>query len=152
MSRIIKFRGKRCSDDEWVYGQYAEANRGWTIKGHFREPHKSWIICSALSNGGFFNLMGRYAVKDDTVCQFTGLYDKNGKEIYEGDILRTPETVFNKEMDVIVEFEDGYFMARLIAGHWRVGIKRFIEGYSGHKGLNVLEVVGNKYDNPELLK
>ena len=83
MNREILFRGKRCSDGKWVYGFYVESKQSW--QGH--KPHRSWIVPNAISNGGFFNVLGRYAVKDDTVGQFAGLYDKNGVKIFEGDIV-----------------------------------------------------------------
>lgn len=153
--REIKFRGQKCCDGQWVYGHYVESHRTWA--GH--KPHKSWIVTSALSNGGFFNIMGRYAVKDDTVGQFTGLLDKNGKEIYEGDIVYS-------------EFKDGSHTRCLVG--WNEEEAGFgimdeyayrskQEGYDFPKyGSDVLfnfrkhgdkfEVIGNIYDNPELLK
>ena len=128
--RTIKFRGKRCSDGEWVYGYYLESTRTWN--GH--KPHKSWILCDAMTNGGFFSLLGRYPVKDDTVCQSTGLYDKAGKEIYEGDIIYSSQLEFAE-----VKFESPSFFAY---GHQ----------CNAHMLLNDQDCVnGNIFDNPNLL-
>lgn len=78
-----------------------------------------------------------------TVGQFTGLFDKNGKKIFEGDILRTDLcdkpllVMFNEGCGAFqVLFDDGYS-------------EGFLERYSD---INHLEVIGNIYDNPELLK
>lgn len=68
--------------------------------------------------------------------QFTGLHDKNGKEIYEGDILRR----LNGRIDV-VEFESGCFVVRHPNGDCD-----FIAQ------VNNYEVIGNIYENPELLE
>lgn len=146
MNRVNKYRGQRCNDGQWVYGYYVESNRSWA--GH--KPHKSWIVTSAMSNGGFFNILGRYAVKDDTVGQFTGLLDKNGKKIFEGDILYV--SVFDcfgndKQYRVRVEWVDTEFMG--------VDVTNDDDAWNLCWLCNQdeeIEVIGNIHDNPELIK
>ncbi len=77
-----------------------------------------------------------------TVMQFTGLKDKNGKEIYEGDVASDYFGVNH-----LVEWveEEGNLKARVIDRHeWPT--------YRHFKDLRVMEVIGNIYENPELLK
>jgi uncharacterized phage protein (TIGR01671 family) len=131
--RTIKFRGKTCKDNVWVYGQYLES----TISLRNRKPHKSWIAQRVMSNGGFIALTQRYPVIDETVGQYTGLQDKNGVEIYEGDILQ--ETYSNK--NVLVVYDAPQFC--------------YADNSFGYRFLNHPEnftVVGNIHDNPDLLK
>lgn len=138
MNREVAFRGKRCSDGKWVYGFYVESKTSW--RGH--KPHKSWIVPDAISNGGFFNVLGRYAVKDDTVGQFTGLRDKNGKRVFEGDVVHVvwQDPMFCQwhERTVLVEFKYGRFTV--------YQLKPF-----EHSDKRYFEVIGNIYKNPELL-
>ena len=73
MNRTIKFRGKRLDNGEWVYGDL-EYNRAKNIaRIHTYDEDGEYLI--------------QHSVDPATVGQFTGLLDKNGKEIYEGDIL-----------------------------------------------------------------
>lgn len=125
--RTIKFRGKNLYG-EWVYGFYVEEERQ-TING-FEKKH--FIV-----NDGYDY------VKPETVGQFTGLHDKDGKEIYEGDILQL------KYSDDSYHSSSVYYTQK---GYWAVDVsinERIILGYIDRTKL---VVIGNIHDNPELLK
>lgn len=179
MNRVIKFRGKRCKDGEWVYGSYVESNTSWN--GH--KPHKSWILPSPMTNGGWFSIRGAYPVIEDTVGQFTGLVDKNGKEIYEGDVVSwyaleyQDRDLFEEPSSFIVKQEeevvfdcggfsvkhDTEFPLKYLTEDYRITnpVSTIFEytynkdEYPFIKNENDLcfcEIIGNIFDNPELLK
>lgn len=81
-----------------------------------------------------------------TVGQYTGLTDKNGKKIFEGDILRR---AYHPEDDVVIEWFDGSF-------RFRKANKPKDYGYSAvcciQNAVSSLKIIGNAYDNPELLE
>ena len=128
MNRPIKFRGKGKKDGKWYFGNlYDKDTRGRTH------------ICTI--DEGCLN------IDPNTVGQFTGLFDCNGKEIYEGDII-----LYGGSIQHEVVFRHGAFGYLIYGGE-------FIS-YAGNTNFtfNPLnrskkhEVIGNIYDNPELLK
>ena len=120
--REIKFRGKVKIGNRWIVGAY---NQNSHSIARYDGNHQD------------------YNVDDNTVGKFTGLKDKNGKEIYEGDIV-LQIGYNNKLVPMVVRFENGAFI---------VG---YHNGSSTRKTPMLLsskcEVTGNIFDNPELLE
>lgn len=140
--RKVLFRGKRINSGQWVYGYYVKAKMHW----HKHGIHEDFIVCNAIQNGGYFNFMGRYAVDPKTIGQYTGLTDKNGKKIFEGDIIDTPDRLckvywFEKNAQFDLSFIRNAHNKRIIN----------FKGIA-MRDLSDYEIIGNIYDNPELLR
>ena len=132
--RTINFRGKTHGNGKWYYGS---------------------LVYSNEINAAIYFQIGRGLVKTmdwvyvipETIGQFTGLYDCNGNKIYEGDI---------------VEWEkDGLmYVVKFWAGMFYASVKECNDGIFGGLPLHALtehedrkcKIVGNSYNNPELLK
>lgn len=120
MNREILFRGKRVDSSEWFEGSY------WLSRSAVRE--------TTYITDGYGNL---FCVIPETVGQYTGLTDKNGVKIFEGDILKFRSGIYSVEWDnEHSKFlqRDGQFSREL------------------HIWIAKSEIVGNIHDNPELLK
>lgn len=143
--REILFRGKRVDNGEWETGYYVRANYHW----HKHGIHKDWIVTGACSNGGWFALHGRYPVIAETVGQYTGLEDKNGKRIFEGDICRFSKWSRGKPCWIgEVQYAHQQFIISGGANEecelpFVLQLSRFIP--------ECIEVIGNIHDNPELI-
>lgn len=140
--REVIFRGKRVDNGEWVYGYYFKATHHW----HNRGIHKDWIATDTVQNGGWCNVRGKYAVIPETLGQYTGLTDKNGTKIFEGDILAFSDRL------VYVHWHD-------YCGCWDCSyIKAIDDKPTLHEDRNPnkwrynAEVIGNIHDNKELLE
>lgn len=123
--REFKFRGISKKTGKWIYGYYLK-NRGI-----------DFIAPDEFANGKTWE---DYEVLPETVMQFTGQYDKNKKEVYEGDVLRFYDEDIPSE--VVFAFVDGALMAVYtsalhVRSSWPV---------------NDMVIIGNIHDNPKLLK
>lgn len=148
MNREILFRGKRVDNGEWVYGYLFDDGyqnpRHVFVGGLMIDEYKGTACDEWDINGIDF-----YDVKPNTICQYTGLTDKNGKKIFEGDIVRYGEVCGEVKFGLhesnwqIGKYNQGFFVTfpkeyllRNELGYWR----------------NKIVVVGNVFDNPELLE
>ena len=115
--RTIEFRGKRYFVGQWVYGDLCRHEGGM------------WTICGETEDFG-------YEVNPETVGQFTGLHDRNGAKIYEGDIIAD-----NSGTLYFSVFENGCFDFRDQHGK---GIANPI--------ATISVIVGNIFENKDLMK
>lgn len=120
MNRPIKFRGKRVDNGEWVYGDLIT---------------KEYPIFTRLKQPLILDISGAWEVDINTIGQFTGLLDKNGTEIYEGDILSTKMRDVNFEMIWVQETASFMFKSTESSSVWEID-----------KSINKLEVIGNIHD------
>jgi len=83
--------------------------------------------------------------KSSILMQYTGLKDKNSKEIYEGDIVHVEAVAYGRNMKAVVIWKNGGFMLK-----WEDEYESYIQDWA--KDLAESEVIGNIYENPELLE
>ena len=133
MNRTIKFRGKRIDNGEWVYGSLAETH-GKLFIG----------IPTDLDNPVY--MMDWHEVDSNTVGQFTGLLDKNGKEIYEGDILM----LGSSDAGICEVKWNESQLAFCIRFYYERNLGTRPLGAWARDGKNIA-ILGNIHDNPELL-
>ena len=135
--RTIKFRGKRLDNGEWVIGLLVKMWGEW----HIIDWNDENIA---------------YPIKTDTVGQFTGQKDKNGKEIYEGDLIKAPSgLVYTVIFGTWVHDEKKEFL-KIIDKYEHTG---WCISLDGNTPCELLDsevcsgvIAGNVHNNPSLLK
>lgn len=130
MMREILFRGKRMDNGNWIQGSV------------FTRMNETYIIPLPI-------LTSKVKVDPKTAGQFTGLTDKNGTKIFEGDIVVCKKEINGNWIDYcveigFVEMKHGAFGLHRKQGYYRP-FKDWLEDYE-------YEVIGNIHDNPELLE
>lgn len=141
MAREIKFRGLRFASSFWEYGSLFVNSKGETFI-----DKDDWK---------------REPVKPESVGQFTGLKDKNGKEIYEGDIVRNNWTNCDDEFigdNWEVKFgehetSNDYYASSAYGwyGQTKLGEEHTLHNLPTDN-IDDIEIIGNIYENPDLLK
>lgn len=146
MDREILFRGRRLDNGEWVEGSYME---------HYYSS-RFGCVSAIFTNDDVLCKTYRIPVDPSTVGQYTGLTDKNGKKIFEGDIIKT-HYANAKKCDFVeqVVFDGGRFCGL----YQRGGAKQWAPLPSGTPHIaqdksvymDWCEVIGSVHDNPELI-
>ncbi len=135
--REILFKAKRVENGEWV-------------EGYVIRKYGLYFIYDIVNSESC--RQNNYEIDPETLCQFTELYDKNGKRIWENDIANTDSNVcvqikFGKYCDrfAMWKYHQGFYMAFSDKGR---------DFYRNELGYwhNKIEIVGNIFDNPELVK
>lgn len=134
--REILFKGKRADNGEWVYGVPTKDTRGETV------------IIESVFECEEYNCRGANClyVDENTIGQYTGLTDKNGTKIFEGDIVEGLDFTAEEGGYGVVTFDDGAF--EIVGSCDNNIVGTFYENYYGKD----FEIIGNIHDNPELLK
>ena len=167
--REILFRGKRIDNGEWVEGAYCKRDTVKVCLSSDDPKSKHLIIVDGFCDWGFEPPLNAYEVDPATVGQFTGLTDKNGKKIFEGDIVRygmiydfecylesleNPDAYDGEVCDHDIEVD---------VVEWCLGYDYPAFDLKKHQfecnGLSQImcgdyeyEIIGNIHDNPELLE
>ena len=137
--REILFRAKRIDNGEWVEGYYGIKGKGTDIENHYI------MVTTFQSSIGNYDYMCYFTdvhIDSETLCQYTGLKDKNGNRIWENDIVRIKNSM-----------DEGIGNIEFYGGMWYVdgepsnSLHDIVEYDDGE-----LEVIGNIFDTPELLK
>ena len=141
--REILFRGKRTDNGEWVEGSLIvlDADSGYYFITESYESASTLPVKDLIYNH-------THLVDPETVCQFTGLTDKNGVKIFEGDVVSTDI----KRPYFIIEFRDGCFMCNCNDGgddYYDIMLPIHKEP---HENYEYGAVIGNIFDNPELME
>lgn len=144
----IKFRGHKCQGGgKWIYGNCLIQNSAGT------RYIANDIAPSKTSEENYSEVVH--------VCQFTGIKDANGKEIYEGDIFGTKKIFPDRFIRVVEYIDDGFYLIDNCEGRKYgeklkkeistdtnfVGVTKFLNQHGLEYGI-----IGNIYDNPELIE
>lgn len=142
--REILFKAKRIDNGEWVEGYYAFID------------NVHYIYTGSLCNGGLYVVAERFEIDIDTLCQYTGLTDKNGKKIWENDVVKCIDKNSDSEFIAVIEFGNsnsfyswGYQLKHIKGDEPNLDILLWID--MEETGATC-EAIGNIFDNPELLE
>ena len=144
--REILFRGKWLGNGEWVEGYYCKISETTYAFAEDYErnpiPVHHYILQEVMTDWGLPNRFNQYEIDSETLCQYTGLTDKNGNRIWENDIVRIENSM-----------DEGIGNIEFYGGIW------YVDGEPSNSLYDIveyddadIEVIGNVFDNPEMMK
>ena len=143
--REILFRGKRIDNGEWVYGYVFDdgmADNKQVFVGGLTVSDAKRNTCDRYEVGLDFE-----EVDPTTIGQYTGLADKNGAKIFEGDVVLV--NWFGDNGKFVVGYEGGSFFPYQIG--CKFNFNSLWDVWSQDYDGTIMEVIGNIHDNPDLL-
>lgn len=148
--REILFRAKRTDNGKWIYGYYAVIGERHVIIKAQSEDYYSVDDSVKKSHGNEV-----IEVKPETVCQYTGMTDKNGNKIFENDIVESYieyDDFRNKREKGILRYTYGMYEIQIEEHEGKPVYTDFMAGISLSGCPFEMKVIGNIFDNPELIE
>ena len=156
MSREIKFRAKALKQDTWCYGSYFKHIKRQVspIDDSLKnEDIEHLMISNGFADWNMPRAITAILVNPNTVGQYTGEKDIGGKEIYEGDIVEFNDVEYSDSPSQKFTVRSGEDFHRDCC--YLQNINEYIDQYikdNGEYPDDSIQVIGNIYDNPELIK
>lgn len=149
--RQILFRAKRIDNGEWVEGSFIDSGNHEQV---FIYPHYDGASTMPCRNLVYHRMI---AVDVETLSQYTGLTDKNGNKIWENDVVKKH---FYTDYDAYANSEEYVGIVKFTDCAWVIDTKKnervctrpIFESMAYSKDLDYFEVIGNIFDNEDLLK
>ena len=149
MKREIKFRGYDPDTKRCYYGPLVKQNKTTYVTSEDYDQNPSntewFIFWDEMTDWCLPNRHLRGSVDPKSIGEYTGLHDKNGREIYEGDIVRTGTDNIGDPDPMI-----GQVIMR--EGSWLIENEKMQEAIELFSEITSREVIGNIFENPELLE
>ncbi|MGE9132863.1 YopX family protein [Lacticaseibacillus paracasei] len=149
MKREIKFRGYDPDTKRWYFGSLVKQNKTTyvTSEDYDRNPSNTewFVFWDEMTDWCLPNRHLQGSVDPKSVGEYTGLHDKNGQEIYEGDIVRTGD-------DNVGDPEPMIGKVIMQDGSWLIENEKKREAIDLFSEITSREVIGNIFENPKLLE
>ena len=143
--REILFKAKKLNGSEWVIGSYVHT---------FNEDKKCPVVGVMTENHWIVEINGNMILIDkETICQYTGLTDKNGNKIWENDIIATDcgnvRVIYSAEPS---PFENSFYVGFEVLFSNITDNENYRHDLGYWSVMRGFEVIGNTFDNADLLK
>ena len=149
MNREILFKAKIKDNGKWVEGYYCKLDETtYCISEDYERhpvPTHHYILHETMTDWGLPNRFLQFEIDPSTICQCTGLTDKNGKKIWENDIVK------RTDLHVVSEPSVGFIEYDLENTSFLIHWMDKVEYSPTYHWKDRLEVIGNIFDNSDLL-